>query len=566
MNIWILDSLLKLEKEQFKIKSQFTFNWEWLTLDQIIYNREKEVEKYNEKFDPYQDKEIIKAIELIKNLWKETKIALISDYDVDWITWTIVLSSQLKSLWFNEIYPIIPERKDWYWISNNLVDRAILFWCTLIITIDNWTWARKQIEYAKEKWLKVIVTDHHLSNDDTISNPDSLINYNTYTNLYQLSWCWIAYTLWKWLIKEYWLEDDERFKKLDKELLWLVSVSIISDVCPLYWVNRKIILNNLNNIRESKNYALKSLVQEVCWDWYYPEIWFWLAPIINSMWRYNRANEIFNYFIRDSKNKELKDKQRKEIIEFNEFRKEEVKKLLEEWRNQLNDLDNFNLIIFDENSVHWLLWIVAWRIASETWKISLVLKKWINEDWDIYYHWSWRTWNLWILENINEFKKEKNWEFDDLFFAWHDSACWISIQEKDIHNFKKEFNKFLSWKIIEDIEEVDTILPSPLNFLKEEIERSEKILWWKWYEEPIFATKNMVLIWKERIWNSNHYRVNLQDSDQRDIEFIFFWWESTLEFLRENDKVDVIYSIWMNRWLWIEKIQYSIQKMKKSNY
>lgn len=569
-----LNNLIEFEKEwkldmkvseNFKIKSRFSFHKKWNTLDQIILDRENKIKWYDENYDPRQRKELLDAVDILikyKESWKN--IALVSDYDVDWITWSLVLLSQLITCWFKSVYPIIPERHNWYWITKFLVDKAIQEKCELIVTIDNWTWAREAIEYAKEKWLTVIVTDHHLADENTLSSPDVLINYNMWTDQYPISWCWAAYTLWKCLIEELWLSEQERFKQLDKEVLWLVSVSIIADVCPLHWINRKIVKENLKNIRTSWNYALRTLVEEVCWDWFYPEIWFWLAPVINSMWRYNRANEIFNYFARDTKNIELKDKKRKEIIDFNEFRKQEVNKLLDEANVKINIFDHFNLILFDEETVYWLLWLVAWRIASATWKITLIWKKNVYEDWTVHYHWSWRTWWHWIITTVRELKKQYEW-LEDIFVAWHDAACWFWIYEKDVEKFKECMNDYLSKQDTNYNEEVDVILPWPDYFTKDEILRSEKILWWQWYESPSFCTRWMIVSWIERIKESKHFRVYLQDREWYDFEFMFFSWESFLEWIREWDKIDVLYTIWINRWWWKEKIQYFAYNIKKSS-
>lgn len=567
----VLNNLIELEKEwkiddkiseNFKIKSLFSFSKEWETLDKIIQNRNEKIKKYWIDYDPSSREEMKKAIQILKDNKENWRIALVSDYDVDWITWSLVLSSQLVSAWYKFVYPIIPERNNWYWISNYLVDKAIEQNCNIIITIDNWTWARFPIEYAKEKWLTVIVTDHHLADENTISSPHVLINYNMWTDQYPLSWCWVAYTLWKLLIQELWLSEEERFKQLDKEMLWLVSVSIIADVCPLYWINRKIVEENLKNIRTSWNYALRTLVEEVCWDQFYPEIWFWLAPVINSMWRYNRANEIFNYFARDTKNIELKDRKRKEIVEFNDFRKWEVNKLLDEAESMINQLDLFNLILFDDTVTYWLLWLVAWRVASSTWKITLIWKKVIWEDWSVRYHWSWRTWSLWIISTVKEVQKI-NEHLSNVFVAWHDAACWFWIDECDVEEFKIKMNDYLSKQDLEYSEEVDVILPLPSSFTMNEALKCEKILWWQWYKSPCFATKKMKVTWIERIKETKHFRLYLE-KDWYDYEFMFFWWESFLEWIREWDKIDILYTVNINRWMWKEKIQYFSYNIKKT--
>lgn len=550
-----LANLIKdLEKEagvethnkDFSIKSLFSYSWKWNILDHIIYHREKKIQQFDKKVDLWQFPESEKAVDiLIKN--KNKKIALISDYDVDGITGNLVLTSYLRKLWY-QVFSIIPERENWYGIKNNLVDKAKENWCEIIITIDNGTGAREPIEYAKSLGFIVIVTDHHLADQNTISHPDVLINYNMFTDLYPVSGCGAAFTLGSLLAEKLWKKDPE----FEKELLCFVAISIIADVCPLYGINRKIVEKYLPIARNSKNLALRKLAEKVWGQKYFPEVWFGIAPVINSMGRYNRANEMFNYFF--LVNEKKIDEELKKIVDFNEFRKNELNKLLEKTKEQVVEEDLFNLILFEPDEAEYgLLGLVAGRIASVTNKVTLVAKN----DGTGQYWGSGRTGKTPIIESIKELK------MPEVFVAGHNAACWFWINQKDIEKFKKSYADYLkeneqTWYL-----EVDTILPSPWLFTQEEVKRAEKIVWGKDYEEPRFATKNMKLTQIDTMkwW---HLRLYLLDNKWTEFACLFFSWSNFMKNIKEWDQVDILYTISLNRWKWKEEIQYLIYNIKKS--
>lgn len=551
MDLNLLFELEKMENDGFGIKTNFSFPWKWKVLNKIILNREEKIKEFNENINLFDFEETQKAIDLLLGN-KDKKIALICDYDVDGITGALVWFSYLTKLGF-KVFPIIPERENWYGISEKLVDKAIKNKCEFIVTVDNGTGARKPIKYAKEKGLIVLVTDHHLSDIENISKPDVLLNYNTKTNKYPISWCWVIYTLCKLLWEQVGFKD----KEFEKEMLGLVAVSIIADVCPLYGINKKIVENNLNNIRQTKNKAFKSLVEKVCQNWYYPDIWFGLSPMINSMGRYNMANDIFKFFFLKDK-KEI-ESEIKRFVDVNNQRKESVDNLLEKAEREIDEKLPFNLICLNEEENPWIFWIVAWRIANETGKITFVTK----DNWKTF-SWSGRTWWFPIIETIEKIKELNPWKLKWTKALWHNNACWFYVSKEDVQDFMFLMEQFLSDKVQKEIVRVDTILEDPSDFTLEEIELSEKIIWGSHYEIPKFATKDLIITEIKKI-KGKHYKFFAKNHKWKEFEFLYFFWESALKDFNIWEKITIVYKIWTNTYLWSKTTQFLVEKIKKEN-
>lgn len=98
------------------------------------------------------------------------KVLIFGDRDVDGITSTIVLYEKLKSMGLDVQYKV-PTNDETYGLSYEAIDDFAEKGGTLLITVDCGIANVKEIAYANEKNISVIVTDHH--------NPQEQIPENT---------------------------------------------------------------------------------------------------------------------------------------------------------------------------------------------------------------------------------------------------------------------------------------------------------------------------------------------------------------------------------------------------
>ena len=126
---------------------------------------------------PFLLKDMVKAVEIIKNkISFDKKIRIIGDYDIDGICSTYILLSGLEKLGAKVDIDIPDRITDGYGLNISLIEKAYQEGVDTIITCDNGIMANKEVLYAKEKGMTVIITDHHnvpeeLPVADAVINP-----------------------------------------------------------------------------------------------------------------------------------------------------------------------------------------------------------------------------------------------------------------------------------------------------------------------------------------------------------------------------------------------------------
>lgn len=102
-------------------------------------------------------KNMDRAAYLLKN---SCKVLVAGDYDCDGLCGAAILFRALTECEIPAIVHI-PTREEGYGFHKNAVDTALSSDCDLIITVDCGVSNQETIDYAVQKGIKVIVTDHH---------------------------------------------------------------------------------------------------------------------------------------------------------------------------------------------------------------------------------------------------------------------------------------------------------------------------------------------------------------------------------------------------------------------
>jgi single-stranded-DNA-specific exonuclease len=119
------------------------------------------------------------ACELLYQAYlNKQKIIIIGDFDADGATSTALSVLSLRSLGFQNVDYLIPNRFDYgYGLSPEIVDLAAQQGAQLLMTVDNGISSISGVAHAKKMGLKVLVTDHHLPGHE-IPNADAIVNPN----------------------------------------------------------------------------------------------------------------------------------------------------------------------------------------------------------------------------------------------------------------------------------------------------------------------------------------------------------------------------------------------------
>lgn len=263
---------------------------------QILMNRgfskEEEIETFlfgdlRHLHDPRMLKDAEKATDIIMEaIQNGKKIVVYGDYDCDGICSTVVMTSSLRQLGGKVEYYTNNRFIHGYGMCPEGVNEILSQHpdTQLIVTVDNGIMAHEGIQYAKEKGLTVVVTDHH-DPGDTLPQADAVVNPKRKDCSYPFKELCGAGLAFKLLLLLYW--------KMNKPLKWvydtldIVALATVGDIVPLLDENRILVKKGLEKIRAEDRLVFKML-REVTNSKVvnaHDTLAFYYAPLINSIGR-----------------------------------------------------------------------------------------------------------------------------------------------------------------------------------------------------------------------------------------------------------------------------------------
>lgn len=208
--------------------------------------------------DPYELSGMSEAVDRINIALEENeKILVFGDYDCDGVTATALLTSYLKKRGA-DVSCFVPDREnDGYGISVKAVEKAYEDGVTLIITVDNGINAVNEVERANELGVDIVVTDHHLLQDEmpnAVAVVDPHIDEECDWIFSDLCGVGVAFKLVCAL-------ESRPCEEVIYEYADLVALGTIADIVPLTYENRAIVSVGLELINQRRNLGLKALIE-----------------------------------------------------------------------------------------------------------------------------------------------------------------------------------------------------------------------------------------------------------------------------------------------------------------
>jgi len=455
---------------------------------------------WNYRLDPYLLNDMDKAVNKILETIKENKkIMIFGDYDVDWVTSSYLLYSFFRE-WLNydKVSIQYPDRKkDGYWLKIYHIDQIIDKWVGLIITVDNWITSVEEAKYAKEKWIDLIITDHHHALE-RIPEAVAVVNPQVSPN-YPFKWLagvWVAFKLLMAILTKTKYDSQTRNEIFEKYLP-VVAIWTVADVVPLLDENRVIVkkwLYIINNepekVPESLRWFLKFLNLKKDVDTFH--IGFVIGPRINAGGRICSPYDSLKTLLYSG------DKQLECLTKIDSINTER-KRLQDLAYNKAKQLINCEkkfLCASSDDFHEWIIGIVSGRITEQNNKPSMVLS--INPEenkavgslrWPEYF-------------NVIEMLQSAEHLLDR--FGGHKQAWWLTVKLnnlKHLQSFLEDYcEKIISDSDIEKTIEVDTrVLPHERN--TQEIDDIQNLApFGAWNLEPIFLFEEIVIEKVEKIW------------------------------------------------------------------
>ena len=514
----------------------------------IIRNRdiidEKEITEYlyggkEALHNPHLLKDVDKAAEIIvEGIAGKKAMRIIGDYDIDGVNATYILLEGIRRCGGN-VDAAIPDRmKDGYGINEHLIEQALSAGKELLITCDNGIAAINEINFAKEKGMTVVVTDHHeipyrnteQGKEFLRSNADAIVNPKQNDCLYPCKGICGAVVAWK-LVQVLYERMDIPVEEAEI-FIENAGFATVGDVMDLTGENRILVKLGLKALEHTKNPGMKALIaknklSDKPLSAYH--IGFVLGPCINASGRLDTAKRSLELLLERDEVKASA--LAGELVELNESRKymtqQETQKALEQIEKEGREKDKV-LVVYLPECHESLAGIIAGRIREAYQRPVFVLTK--GEEG---VKGSGRS-----IEAYSMF--DKMTEVAELFtkYGGHPMAAGLSMQEEDIDKLREQLNQKaeLSEEDMAEVVRLDAVLP--MSYFTVDTIRQLSVLepCGKSNTKPVFADRNIRITRANIVGvNRNVLKLHLLDSMGNPVAGVYFGEvEKFLTFLSEK--------------------------------
>lgn len=265
---------------------------------QVLLNRGVDSVKEGEAFlrpgiaqlhSPFSMQDMERAVQIVLTaLCRGRRIAVFGDYDVDGVTAAAILFMLLQEMGGDVLFYLPNRLQEGYGLNRGAIDFLRSRDVSLLITVDCGITNIKEVEYARDAGMEVIVTDHHQPADvlpaaGAVLNPWREDCPYPFTALCGAG---VAFKLGQALCSRRG-EEDRIWNHLD-----LVALGTVADVVPLKGENRALVALGLKQMGKAMRPGLKA-IREVAGvkneKVTAEEIAFIIAPRLNAAGRMGNA-------------------------------------------------------------------------------------------------------------------------------------------------------------------------------------------------------------------------------------------------------------------------------------
>jgi len=507
--------------------------------------------------DPYHMRDMKKAVKRIKEaISKREKILIFGDYDVDGILSIVILTKALETLGADVSY-FIPDRlENGYGIKEKYIAIAEERQAKLVMSVDCGIKANAFVSRASQEGIDVVITDHHQPGSElppalAILNP--ALPDSSYPDK-KLAGVGVVFKLIQALFN-----GSQRPIQLSPYLK-MVSIATIADVAELRGENRLLVKFGLKSLAETSNVGLSSLL-EICRlkgkKISVGDVGFRLGPRINAAGRmgeadlavelfflesFQRAGELAHYL--DNLNS------KRQRIEENIYNQalNRVKK------HQLDKRYKF-LVMGCEEWHRGIIGIVASKLKDKFHRPVLLFA---YKDSQAYG--SGRSIKEFPLINCLD-------KYKDLFVSYggHTLAVGCELERENVLAFKEAVNSYAESRLTSEDLKRKIYIDAELSF--SEINSSFLDKYWLLAPfgignpRPVFLTRGAEIVAQPQKIQGKHSKLWLKQ-DSRIFEALGWGREDWAETLHRGEKIDLVYSLQLSRYLGEDKLSLSVEDIK----
>jgi len=513
--------------------------------------------------DPFLMRGMADAVKrLLGAIDKQEPILIYGDYDVDGTTGTALLLRAFRMLGATAGYHVPHRFTEGYGIQQAALEKAANEGYKLVVSVDCGIRAHEPLHWARANGLDVIITDHHLPDDDEGSPPAlAVLNPNQHGCDYpdkNLAGVGVAFKLVHALFRERGKES------VVPGFLKMVAIGTVADVAKLVGENRAIVALGLSDLPRAVNPGLRALIDIAgCGDGAEMnayDLGFRIGPRINAAGRMDAASAVVELFSASDQEEarrlaEHLDTRNRERME---AQREIFNRAIEEFEASGTDLSRcYAAVIAGDGWHRGVIGLAASKIAERLHRPCVV----ISFDGDVG-HGSARSIEAYhLFDGLTTCR--------DLLdkFGGHSHAAGLAIRRKCIPEFRRRLNEHAASCLTEEdltpALNIDAeVAARALGFqLSQELRTLEPF--GAGNPRPVFVTRGLRVLSEPQTLKEQHLKLRVAGDDNRPFEAI--WWrgvEETEQTPAVNQRLDLAYELEANRWNGDIKLQLNVKDMK----
>jgi len=513
--------------------------------------------------DPFLMRGMPEAVErVLRAIDQHEPILIYGDYDVDGTTGTAVLLRALRMLGATAGFHVPHRFTEGYGIQQPALEKAAREGYKLVVSVDCGIRAHEPLVWARENGLDIIITDHHLPDEDEGSPPAlAVLNPNQHGCNYpdkSLAGVGVAFKLVHALFRE-------RGKEAAVPgFLKMVAIGTVADVAKLTGENRAIVALGLADLPRAINPGLRALIEIAgCGDdseMTAYDLGFRIGPRINAAGRMDAARAVVELFQANEKEEarrlaEHLDTRNRERME---AQREIFNRAIEEFESSGTDMSLcYAAVIAGDDWHRGVIGLAASKIAEKLNRPCVV----ISLDGDTG-HGSARSIEAYhLFDGLTSCR--------DLLekFGGHSHAAGLSIRRDRIEEFRRRLNEHAASCLTEDDLAPSLSIDAELDATELGFQLSKDLRSLEPFgagnPRPVFVTRRFRVLSEPQIIKEQHLKLRVSGANDRPMEAI--WWRGVEEVARSprmNDYIDLAYEFEANRWQGDIRLQLNVQDMR----
>lgn len=307
-------------------------------------------------------------------------IAVYGDYDVDGVTATALLVPTLRALGAARVVPYIPNRmEEGYGLNEPALAELAGQGIKVVITVDCGVRSVKEVAYANDLGLDLIITDHHAVGAE-LPSAVAVIDARREDDRYpfkHLAGVGLAFKLAQALLRAERQLPVSSATTLPQEEDWLdlVALGTVADLAPLIGENRALVSRGIEELNEARRPGIAAMLKEAELE---PgqvnagKIGFVLGPRLNAAGRLDDA--VSSYELLTTSSVEEAAALAEQLGAQNRERQQLMNDMVERAREEVRELGDERIYVLASPAyMAGIAGLVASRIMDEFYRPTLVI-------------------------------------------------------------------------------------------------------------------------------------------------------------------------------------------------